>query len=313
MPGIRVTQVSAWDDSVAPSSVLGPPVGAQRVAQTDGHRPAPRARPPTASSVSCRDRCAGGGMTVRNRPYQRRRRGPVLLLVAVLAVVVTVTWTTVLVKTGAATGVAACPPPAAGPVPGEVLAAGALGNVPPVPPSAVKVRVLNASGQRGQANLVAAQLGDFDFAQAAPPTNDPLYPEGDMVCTGQLRFGQAGPGCGEHRRAARAVRRAGARRARRRHGRRRRRHGVQRREPRAGGPGRARPARRRPVRAPPAPATPTPPRATRPPPATPVDRRVHARRSPRGDLPLSRGYYTAPAPCSAASAHSSSAIAGVAA
>jgi len=133
-------------------------------------------------------------MTVRNRPYQRRRRGPVLLLVAVLAVVVTVTWTTVLVKSGSATGVAACPPPAAGPVPGEVLPAGALGNVPPVPPSAVKVRVLNAGGQRGQANLVAAQLGDFDFAQAAPPTNDPLYPDGDMVCTGQLRFGQAGMG-----------------------------------------------------------------------------------------------------------------------
>jgi len=133
-------------------------------------------------------------MTVRNRPYQRRRRAPVLLVVAVLAVVVAVTWTTVLVKSGAATGVAACPPPAAGPGPGEVLPAGALANVPPVPPSAVKVRVLNAGGQRGQANLVAAQFGDFDFAQAAPPTNDPLYPDGDMVCTGQLRFGQAGQG-----------------------------------------------------------------------------------------------------------------------
>jgi LytR cell envelope-related transcriptional attenuator len=133
-------------------------------------------------------------MTVRNRPYQRRRRGPVLLVVAVLAVFVAVTWTTVLVKSGAATGVSACPPPAAGPAPGEALPAGALANVPPVPPSAVKVRVLNAGGQRGQANLVAAQLGDFDFAQAAPPTNDPLYPDGDMVCTGQLRFGQAGQG-----------------------------------------------------------------------------------------------------------------------
>jgi hypothetical protein len=131
-------------------------------------------------------------MTVRNRPYQRRRRAPVLLVVAVLAVAVAVTWTTVLVKSGGATGVAACPAPAAGPVPGEVLPADALKNVPPVPPPTVKVRVLNAGGQRGQANLVAAQFGDFDFAQAAPPTNDPLYPDGDMVCTGQLRFGQAG-------------------------------------------------------------------------------------------------------------------------
>lgn len=131
---------------------------------------------------------------MRNRPYQRRRRGPVLVVVAVLAVAVAVTWTTVLIKTGATTGVAACPRPAAGPVPGEVLSSGALAGVPPVPPSAVKVRVLNAGGQRGQANLVAAQLGDFGFAQAAPPTNDPLYPDGDMVCTGQLRFGPAGAG-----------------------------------------------------------------------------------------------------------------------
>ena len=133
-------------------------------------------------------------MTVRNRPYQRRRRGPVLVVVAVLAVAAALTWTTVLIKTRATAGVSTCPTPAAGPVPGEVLPAGALANVPPVPPSTVKVRVLNAGGQRGQANLVAAQLGDFGFAQAAPPTNDPLYPDGDMVCAGQLRFGQAGQG-----------------------------------------------------------------------------------------------------------------------
>ena len=133
-------------------------------------------------------------MTVRNRPYQRRRRGPVLLVVAVLAVAVAVTWTTVLIKTGGATGVAACPSPAAGPVPGEVLPASALANVAPVPPPAVKVRVLNAGGQRGQANLVAAQLGDLGFPEAAPPDNDPYYADADMECVGQLRFGPAGEG-----------------------------------------------------------------------------------------------------------------------
>jgi len=133
-------------------------------------------------------------MTVRNRPYQRRRRGPVLLVLTVLAVVAAVTWTTVLIKTGAATGAAACPLPTAGPPPGEVLPASALANVPPVPPSTVKVRVLNAGSQRGQANLVAAQLGDLGFVQAAPPTNDKFFPDGDMTCMGQLRFGKAGQG-----------------------------------------------------------------------------------------------------------------------
>ncbi len=129
---------------------------------------------------------------MRNRPYQRRRRGPVLAMVAVLLVAVAVTWTTVLIKGGSADGTVACPLPAAGPAPGEVLRAAVLANVPPIPPSTVKVRVFNAGGQRGQANLVAAQLGDLGFAQAAPPTNDTFFPDGDMVCKGQLRFGQAG-------------------------------------------------------------------------------------------------------------------------
>jgi LytR cell envelope-related transcriptional attenuator len=133
-------------------------------------------------------------MTVRNPPYQRRRRGPLVIVLAVLAVATAATWMTVLIKTGAAAGVTACPLPAAGPPPGEVLSAGALAKVPPVPPSTVKVRVLNAGGQRGQANLVAAQFGDFGFAQAAPPTNDRFFPGGDMTCTGQLRYGQAGQG-----------------------------------------------------------------------------------------------------------------------
>ncbi len=133
-------------------------------------------------------------MTVRNRPYQRRRRGPVIAVVALLVVAAAVTWVTVLIRTGAASNATSCPQPASGPPPGQVLPASALTGVPPLPPSAVKVRVLNAGGQRGQANLVAAQFGDFGFAQAAPPTNDKLYPDGDMACTGQIRFGQAGQG-----------------------------------------------------------------------------------------------------------------------
>jgi LytR cell envelope-related transcriptional attenuator len=133
-------------------------------------------------------------MTVRNRPYQRRRRGPVLIVVAVLAVAAAITWTTVLVSTGGTSGATSCPRPATGPTPGEVVAPSAMDKVPPTPPSAVKVRVLNAGGQRGQANLVAAQFSDFGFAQAAQPTNDTFFPDGDMTCTGQIRFGQAGQG-----------------------------------------------------------------------------------------------------------------------
>jgi hypothetical protein len=126
----------------------------------------------------------------RIRPYQRRRRAPVAIVVSVLAVAAIATWSVVFVNASRPSGVESCPvstPPA-----GEVLADDALDGVAPVPPGSVPVRVLNAGGQRGEASLVAAQLGDLGFSAAAEPGNDPLFPEGDMECYGQLRFGPAG-------------------------------------------------------------------------------------------------------------------------
>lgn len=116
-----------------------------------------------------------------------------MAVVAVLAVAAATTWTLVLVDAGAPAAVA-CPPPVSGTLPGEVLAETALDDVAPVPPGEARVQVLNAGGQRGQANLVAAQLSDLGFPEAASPDNDPLYAEGDMECVGQLRFGAAGQG-----------------------------------------------------------------------------------------------------------------------
>ncbi len=125
----------------------------------------------------------------RIRPYQRRRRGPVLVVVSVLAVLAIATWSVVLVNASGPSGAASCPVP--NPPAGEVLATGALDDVPPVPPSAVQVRVLNAGGQRGQASLVAAQLRDLGFAVKGTG-NDPLFPKENLECYGQLRFGAAG-------------------------------------------------------------------------------------------------------------------------
>jgi hypothetical protein len=125
----------------------------------------------------------------RTRPYQRRRRGPVLVVVSVLAVLAIATWSVVLVNAGGAASATSCPVP--DPPAGEVLPTGALDEVPPAPPGAVQVHVLNAGGQRGQASLVAAQLGDLGFSVAGTG-NDPLFPDEDMECYGQLRFGAAG-------------------------------------------------------------------------------------------------------------------------
>ncbi|MGQ0575369.1 MAG: envelope integrity protein Cei [Pseudonocardia sp.] len=125
------------------------------------------------------------------RPYERRRHRPVVALASVLAFVAAVTWTVVLATAGGSTPTS-CPDPPGGDAPGEVLDLDALDATAPAPVAAVAVRVLNAGGQRGQANLVAAQLGDLDIAEAAPPGNDPLHPDGAMECIGQLRFGPQG-------------------------------------------------------------------------------------------------------------------------
>jgi hypothetical protein len=127
----------------------------------------------------------------RTRPYQRRRRTPVIVVVSVLAVLAIATWSVVLTNAAGPSGADSCPvhdPPA-----GEVLAAGTLDEVAPVPPSTVRTRVLNAGGQRGQASLVAAQLGDLGIS-VTETGNDPLFPAEDLECYGQLRFGPAGEG-----------------------------------------------------------------------------------------------------------------------
>jgi hypothetical protein len=125
----------------------------------------------------------------RTRPYQRRRRGPVLVVVSVLAVLAIATWSVVLVNAGGASSATSCPVP--NPPAGEVLSTGALDQVAPAPPAAVEVQVFNAGGQRGQASLVAAQLGDLGFSVKGTG-NDPLFPNENMECYGQLRFGAAG-------------------------------------------------------------------------------------------------------------------------
>jgi hypothetical protein len=129
---------------------------------------------------------------VTSVPYRRRRRTPIVAVVSVLAVVAVVTWTVVLFGSSGPSGPQSCPTPAGGTAPGLSLESSALDAVPPAPPASIPVRVLNAGGQRGQANLVAAQLGDLGFGTAGPPDNDPFFPDGDMECAGQVRFGPAG-------------------------------------------------------------------------------------------------------------------------
>jgi hypothetical protein len=129
----------------------------------------------------------------RTSAYQRRTARPVTLLVTVLAAVTVITWSMVLLNTSDAPNGSVCPAPAQ---PGAAritpIEKTTLEQTAPVAPSTVRIRVLNGGGQRGQANLVATQLGELGFTEAAEPTNDPLYPDSNLTCRGNIRFGASG-------------------------------------------------------------------------------------------------------------------------
>ncbi|GDY32918.1 hypothetical protein GTS_45510 [Gandjariella thermophila] len=127
--------------------------------------------------------------------YRRRRPYPALIVLLVLGVTTIVVWSKVVHGVADVDTATRCNPPhTSGPGLGQVLPHDALDRTTPMPAAQARVRVLNASSQRGQATRLAESLQEFGFPQAADPDNDPLYPDGDLSCRGQLRFGANGAG-----------------------------------------------------------------------------------------------------------------------
>jgi hypothetical protein len=77
---------------------------------------------------------------------------------------------------------------------GTMLPRDALDHVTPVAPQDVSVQVLNGNGQSRQATLISEELTGYGFSQGALPSNDPAYPQFDLKCNGEIRFGPAGVG-----------------------------------------------------------------------------------------------------------------------
>ncbi|MBE1476215.1 envelope integrity protein Cei [Actinophytocola algeriensis] len=142
---------------------------------------------------------AGNVMRGPGQRYRKRRPLPALLLVLVLGVAATVVWLKVMNEDNEVTGAQHCDPPPkatapAGqpvPTPGKALENTALDRTEPAAPSSALVRVINASGQRGQARLVTETLRGLGFSQIGDPANDALYGE-KMACRAQIRFGAQG-------------------------------------------------------------------------------------------------------------------------
>lgn len=138
----------------------------------------------------------GSTLDKNGQPYVRRRyRGGILALVA-LATLSALAWGFVLTRPIAVTEATGCNPPPSptdptAPKLGQKVSGSALIDVAPAKLAETKIRVLNASGQGGQAGEVAGSLRDLGFAAPAA-ANDPIYAGTRLNCQGQIRFGTAG-------------------------------------------------------------------------------------------------------------------------
>ncbi|MGC4932736.1 envelope integrity protein Cei [Gordonia sp. DT30] len=150
----------------------------------------------------------------KGRPYKRRRTRPIAIVLAVLAVLGIVVWSVALAGSeadatptdcntpgpaSASASVTTPQQPAAPASPATtptraVADRDGMLSVAPAPLSTFQVRVLNASTQRGEAQLVSNDLTAQGFTPAGDSAygDDPVYPGHDLNCVAQIRFGPAG-------------------------------------------------------------------------------------------------------------------------
>jgi hypothetical protein len=141
----------------------------------------------------------GTAFDKRGRPFRRRNYLPGILLFVALAVAALLVWVMALSRPPDVREAAVCnapPPPAAdspAPAPqlGEQVTRSTMTDVTPAKLVDTKIRVLNASGQGGQAAEVAGELRDLGFAEPAA-ANDTVYANTRLECQGQIRFGPSG-------------------------------------------------------------------------------------------------------------------------
>jgi hypothetical protein len=138
----------------------------------------------------------GTAFDERGRPFPRRNYVPGIVVGLVLFIATLMVWVIAFNQTTDVQEAAACnPPPAATdanqPKLGDEVAPATMTEVAPAKLADTKIRVLNASGQGGQAGEVASALRDLGYA---PPTaaNDDVYAGTRLECQGQIRFGASG-------------------------------------------------------------------------------------------------------------------------
>jgi LytR cell envelope-related transcriptional attenuator len=140
----------------------------------------------------------GTAFDKHGRPFRRRNYLPGILVLVALSVVTMMVWAIALNRPADVQEAAVCnaPPPPADPnapppVLGEQVTRSDMIDVIPAKLADTKIRVLNASGQGGQAAEVAGALRDLGFADPGA-ANDTIYVNARLTCQGQIRFGPSG-------------------------------------------------------------------------------------------------------------------------
>lgn len=139
----------------------------------------------------------GTAFDKHGRPFRRRNFLPGILLFVALSVVTLLVWVIALSRPPDVREAAVCntpPPPANSSDPpqlGEQVTRADMTEVTPARLADTKIKVLNASGQGGQAAEVAGELRDLGFAEPAA-ANDTVYVNTRLECQGQIRFGPSG-------------------------------------------------------------------------------------------------------------------------
>ncbi|MUM17305.1 LytR family transcriptional regulator [Mycobacterium sp. CBMA271] len=139
----------------------------------------------------------GSSVDSYGRPFRRRNYLPALIAGLVLLTVTVFVWASALTREAPVKEATACNPPAQQTEPGAAgigrpVTRSSLASTSPATLNDVKVRVLNANGQAGQAGDVSTSLRDLGFPSPTAD-NDPSYPSGSRLnCVGQIRFGESG-------------------------------------------------------------------------------------------------------------------------
>ncbi len=159
----------------------------------------PQRRGPLECTSWSRKSREGTAFDKQGRPFRRRNYLPGILLFVALAVVTLMVWVIALnrppdVREAAGMQRVRRRRPTrtpAGATLGEQVTRSDDDRRHPAKLADTKIRVLNASGQGGQAAEVAGELRDLGFAEPAA-ANDTVYVNTRLECQGQIRFGPAG-------------------------------------------------------------------------------------------------------------------------